>query len=59
MKKLKEFASGVKKEALRVHWPKGKDLIKYSTVCIALILFFALFFYGLDALFAFLRGVLN
>ena len=55
MGKLKAFFLGVKKEASKTHWPKGKELLKYSVVCIVLIVFFALFFYGLDNLFVFLR----
>lgn len=58
MHKLREFFHGVKKEASRVHWPKAKTLYKYSVICIVLIVFFGLYFVGLDAIFAFLKGVI-
>lgn len=58
MKKIKSFFKGVKKETKSVRWPDGKMLVKYSLVTIVLLIFFGLFFYGFDALFAFLRGLL-
>ncbi|MGM9878004.1 MAG: preprotein translocase subunit SecE [Bacilli bacterium] len=58
MKKIKSFFKGVKKETKTIRWPNGKSLVKYSTVTIILLVFFGLFFYGLDALFAFVRGLL-
>ena len=59
MKKIKGFLQGVKKEASRIHWPSRKELVKYSAICIVLIVFFGLYFFGLDALFAFLKGVIR
>lgn len=58
MKKIKTFFKGVKKEAKMVKWPDLKMMVKYSVVTIVLLVFFGLFFYGFDALFAFLRGIL-
>lgn len=58
MKKLKKFFNGVKKEGKAVRWPDGKGLVKYSSITIVMLVFFGLFFYGLDALFAFFRGIL-
>ena len=52
MKKIKKFLKGVKKEGKAVRWPDGKGLVKYSCITIAMLAFFGLFFYGLDALFA-------
>ena len=49
MKKIKSFFKGVKKEAKTVKWPDGKTVV--------MLVFFGLFFYGLDALFAFVRGL--
>ena len=59
MDKIKNFFIGVGKEAKRTHWPKGKDMVKKSVITLVMIAFFGLFFYALDALFAFLRGVLS
>jgi preprotein translocase subunit SecE len=57
VKKLKRFFKGVKKEGKAVRWPDGKGLIKYSCITIVMLAFFGLFFYGLDALFALIRGL--
>ncbi len=57
--KIKSFFHGVKKEASKTHWPKGKDLLKYSVTTISMMLFFGGFFYILDVLFAFLRDVIS
>lgn len=57
MKKVKSFFKGVNKEAKTVRWPDVKTLVKYSAITIVLIVFFGLFFYGLDAIFAFIRGL--
>ncbi len=58
MKKIKSFFKGIKKESKMVRWPDGKVLFKYSAISVIMIVFFGLYFYVLDALFAFLRGVL-
>ena len=54
---IKNYFKGVKKEAKMVKWPDFKAMIKYSTVTVAMLIFFGLFFYGFDALFAFIRGL--
>ena len=59
MKKIKSFFKGIRKESKMVRWPDGKSLSKYSIISALMIVFFGLYFYGLDALFAFLRGVLK
>ncbi len=51
MKKIKNFFKGVGKEAKVVRWPDGKTLAKYSCVTIFLLIFFGLFFMGLNYLF--------
>lgn len=58
MKKIKTFFKGIKKESKMVRWPNAKVLTKYSVISIILIVGFGLYFYGLDALFALLRGLL-
>ena len=57
MKKIKTVFKGVKKEAKMVKWPDFKTMVKYSTVTVVMLIFFGLFFYGFDALFAFIRGL--
>ncbi len=58
MKKIKSFFKGIKKEMKMVRWPDSKILFKYSVISIIMIVFFGVYFYGLDALFAFVRGLL-
>lgn len=58
MKKIKSFFKGVGKETKMIRWPDGKMLVKYSSITIVMLVFFGLYFYGLDALFAFVRGML-
>ena len=57
MKKIKAFFKGVNKERKTVRWPNGKTLVNYSIITIVMLLFFGLFFYGLDAAFALVRGL--
>ena len=58
MKKIKRFFKGSRKERKAVRWPDLKTLVKYSCITVVMLVFFGLFFYGLDALFAFIRGLL-
>ena len=57
IKKIKDFFKGVRREGKSVRWPSGKDLANYSFITIVMLVFFGLFFYGLDALFALIRGL--
>lgn len=55
--KMKSFCKGVWTEALRVRWTSKKDMLKYSIATIVFIVFFSLFFYGIDAIFAFAQSL--
>ena len=59
MKKIKAFFKGVKKEGKMVRWPNGKDMVKYSSVVLFLMVFFGVYFYGLDLLFTFVKGLVK
>lgn len=59
MKKIKRFFKNIKKETKMIKWPDSKVLAKYSFISIFLIVFFGLYFYGLDAIFALLTEVLK
>ena len=50
---------GVSKEKKMVRWPSGKDLFKYSVMVLTLMVFFGLYFYLLDVLFTFLKGLVS
>jgi len=58
MKKIKSFFKGVKKETKMVRWPDGKKLFKYSVITVCMLVFFGLYFFGLDALFALVKELL-
>lgn len=58
MKKIKSFFKGVGKEIKAIRWPDRKVLGKYSVITVSMLIFFGVFFYGFDALFAFVRGLL-
>ena len=49
---IKNFFKGVGAEFKRVHWPNKKNMIKYSIATIVFIIFFGLFFYGINVIFA-------
>lgn len=45
----------VKVEVSKVKWPSKKDMVKYSVATVVFILFFAMFFYIIDLVFALLK----
>lgn len=57
--KFLTFCNGVKSEFTKVHWPSGKDMLKYSVATILFIVFFALFFYVIEVIFALIQTLFN
>lgn len=53
------FASDVRAEMRLVRWPSAKEVFKYSVACLAFVIFFALFFYGIDFLFALVKDLID
>ena len=53
----KGFLHEVKLEMDKVKWPSKKDMVKYSIATIVFVIFFALFFYGIDLILALLKEV--
>lgn len=51
------FCHGIRSEFSKVHWTSRKDLIRYSIATISFIIFFALFFYIIDIIFAFIQSL--
>ena len=43
----------------KVKWPSKKEMIKYSIATLAFIVIFGLYFYGLDALFAWISSLVK
>ena len=57
--KIKSFFKVVDKERKMVRWPSSKDMVKYSVMVLTLMVFFGLYFYLLDVLFTFLKGLVS
>ena len=48
----------IKKEMQKVHFPNRKDMIKYSIATIAFVIFFALYFYVIEIVMAFVKSLI-
>lgn len=59
MKKIKEFFVSVKKETAKIKWPTKKEMIKYSGATIYFMIFFGLFFFVLDVVFAYFKSIMG
>ncbi len=59
MKKIKAFFKGIKQESKMVRWPSAKSMAKYSGVVLFLMVFFGVYFYGLDLVFTFVKGLVG
>ena len=55
----KSFIKEVKAELKKVKWPSKEDMLKYSIATLAFIVIFGLYFYGLDALFAWISSLVK
>ena len=55
----KSYSAEVKSELKKVNWPSKKDLTKYGVATIIFIVIFGLYFYGLDALFAWISSLVK
>ena len=52
----KGFIKEVKEEMRKVKWPTKKELIKYTISTLCFVILFALFFFGIESLFALFKG---
>ena len=59
MKRFVRFCVNIKKELKKVRWPKKKEMVVYSISTICIIMFFMVFFVGIDACLAKLVKVFN
>jgi len=57
--KKESFFKQVKKEMKKVSLPSKKNMVKFTVTTISFILLFSLFFFGLDSIFAFIKGLMN
>lgn len=53
------YLSDVRAEMRLVRWPSAKEVFKYSLACLVFVIFFALFFYGIDFLFALVKDLIG
>ena len=45
---ISKYFKGVGKEIKRIKWTSSKDLVKYSIAAIVFVVFFGIYFYGID-----------
>ncbi len=57
MKKISNFFKDVKKEISKVIWPNNNNMVKYTTITIVFIVFFAVFFLSIDFVVAFFKSL--
>ena len=55
--KKDSFIKGTREEMKKVSWPTGKDVLKFSIITLAMILFFMLFFVLINLLASFVKGL--
>ena len=56
-KKVQKYFKGVVKETKRIKWTSGKELVKYSIAAIVFVVFFGIYFYGIDWLALLVRSL--
>ena len=57
--KKEGFLKSVWHEMKKVTWPSRKHMLKYSIATIILIIFFSLYFLGIEAVFAWVKEVVK
>ena len=57
--KKEGFLKSVWHEMKKVTWPSRKHMLKYSIATIILIIFFSLYFLGIEAVFAWIKEVVK
>ena len=55
----KSYLKEVKSEMKKVKWPTKKEMVKYTISTLAFVILFALFFFGIESLFAFVKGLIG
>ena len=57
-KKKESLFKQIKKEMEKVHFPSKKDMVKYSIATIVFVLFFAIYFYAIELVMAFIKSLI-
>ena len=55
----KSLIGSVKSELKKVKWPSKKHMIKYTISTLCFVVLFALFFFGIESIFAFIKGLIG
>ena len=55
----KGYIASVKSELKKVKWPDKKHMVKYTISTLAFIVLFALFFFGIEVVFSFIKGLIG
>ena len=55
----KSYIKEVKSEMKKVKWPTKKEMIKDTISTLVFVVVFALFFFGIESLFAFVKGLIG
>ena len=55
----KSYLKEVKSEMKKVKWPTKKEMMKYTISTLSFIVLFDLFFFGIESLFAFVKGLIG
>ncbi|MBQ3021509.1 MAG: preprotein translocase subunit SecE [Bacilli bacterium] len=58
-KKNVGFWDEVNSELKKVKWLSKKEMIKYTVTTLCFIVLFALYFFGLETIFAFIKGLIG
>ena len=55
----KGFIKEIKSEMKKVKWPSKKNMVKYTITTLCFIILFALYFFGIESIFAFIKGLIG
>ena len=53
------YFNSVKNEMKKVKWPTKKEMLKYTISTLCFVVLFALYFFGIESLFAFIKGLIG
>jgi len=53
------FFKELKKELSKVSWPSKKQMIKYTISTLCFLVLFAIYFFGIESIFAFIKGLVG
>lgn len=58
-KSISRYFKGVVTETKRIKWTTMKELVKYSIAAVAFVMFFGIYFYGIDWIALLVRSLAN